>query len=799
MANTKVTTGVIKDDAVGADQLASNSVVTASIVDNAVLTAKIQDQNVTTAKIANASVTVSKMAPNSVDSDQYVDGSIDTAHIADSQITSAKLDTNIAVGGTLTLGSHLIMGDGDILKMGASADLQIYHDGDHSRIVDAGTGNLSLQGNDFRLKNSDASATYMEAANGGSVSLFYAGSKKFETASGGVTVTGTLTADDLEIDSGTLSVDASNNRVGIGTTSPARKLVVENDASTSDNSSISIISGNAGFAQLLLGDSDADVRGYLAYQNSDDSLQIGGNGTERMRITSAGAVEIKGSSTTTNAQAFITNDNSVLTIGSSVSGSVVKDISFNSPSAMMYIDGSSGCVGIGTSSPSSYDSRSNNLVVGDSGDAGITIFSGATSNARLQFAPSGSTGLDNGLIDYDNNDDSMAFATGGTERMRIASNGYLIAQSASQVRLVLGSTGNSSNNTSNWIRGTGNELGLNSGGGNIGIEINGSAKATINTAGQILLNSLGTTTPTFAFINDPNTGMSRPTTDTLNFCTAGAERMRINHQGNISFGTQSVSPSISQFFNAISGNYGGHFMTQNNSVPVTSIGNNFFINNSTQNQRVLARAAQNFQLDHLGNFRFQSVASGSAGETNFTFTEHMILDINGRLGIGDMVPSFKLEVASNAGTDGTVCGLKDIGNHGSNRDYIRFFNSSSAIAGRIEHTSSTGVTYVTSSDYRMKENIRPLENGLSRVQQLKPVKFDWIENKESCEGFIAHEVDEVFTEAVAGKKDAEEMQGVDYGRITPLLVKAIQEQQAQIDIQNTLITNLTARIETLEG
>ena len=45
----------------------------------------------------------------------------------------------------------------------------------------------------------------------------------------------------------------------------------------------------------------------------------------------------------------------------------------------------------------------NNLVVGDSGDAGITIFSGATSNARLQFAPSGSTGLDNGLIDYDNN------------------------------------------------------------------------------------------------------------------------------------------------------------------------------------------------------------------------------------------------------------------------------------------------------------------------------------------------------------------------------------------------------------
>ena len=80
----------------------------------------------------------------------------------------------------------------------------------------------------------------------------------------------------------------SSGRVGIGTSSPARKLVVENDASTSDNSSISIISGNAGFAQLLLGDSDADVRGYLAYKNSDDSLQIGVNNSERMRIDSSG-------------------------------------------------------------------------------------------------------------------------------------------------------------------------------------------------------------------------------------------------------------------------------------------------------------------------------------------------------------------------------------------------------------------------------------------------------------------------------------------------------------------------------
>jgi hypothetical protein len=218
MANTKVTSGVIKDDAVGADQLASNSVVTASINDNAITTAKIADDAILTAKISNSAITNAKMSANSVDSDQYVDASIDTAHIRDAQITSAKLDTNISVSGELTVGSHLNMGDGDILKMGAGADLQIYHDGSHSYIDEIVTGDLRIRSNSAiaLLKSSD-NADMLLAVPDGAVSLYYAGAKKLETASGGVTVTGTLTADDLEIDSGTLSVDASNNRVGIGT------------------------------------------------------------------------------------------------------------------------------------------------------------------------------------------------------------------------------------------------------------------------------------------------------------------------------------------------------------------------------------------------------------------------------------------------------------------------------------------------------------------------------------------------------------------------------------------------------
>lgn len=112
--------------------------------------------------------------------------------------------------------------------------------------------------------------------------------------------------------------------------------------------------------------------------------------------------------------------------------------------------------------------------------------------------------------------------------------------------------------------------------------------------------------------------------------------------------------------------------------------------------------------------------------------------------------------------------------------YQSFFSGSN-IAGTISGNTTTSVSYNTSSDYRMKKNIKPLENGLKRLCELKPVKFDWKENDSSTEGFIAHEVQEIFPDAISGEKDGELMQGMDYGRITPLLVKAIQELTAKVE------------------
>ena len=107
---------------------------------------------------------------------------------------SAKLattSTGVAVTGNATFG------DNGKAIFGAGTDLQIYHDGTHSRVVDAGTGNLNLQGDNLRLKTADAVGTYLEANNGGAVTITYNSSPKLATTSTGIDVTGVITTDGM--------------------------------------------------------------------------------------------------------------------------------------------------------------------------------------------------------------------------------------------------------------------------------------------------------------------------------------------------------------------------------------------------------------------------------------------------------------------------------------------------------------------------------------------------------------------------------------------------------------------------
>jgi hypothetical protein len=130
----------------------------------------------------------------------YIGSASDTDAIQIEADGDVVMSQDLAISGTLgvtgetTLATHLNMGDNDIIKLGASSDLQLYHDGSNSYITDAGTGGLIFKSNTYSFRNAADNEQVMLASEDGAVTLYYDNAVKLATASGGVNVTGTLTA-----------------------------------------------------------------------------------------------------------------------------------------------------------------------------------------------------------------------------------------------------------------------------------------------------------------------------------------------------------------------------------------------------------------------------------------------------------------------------------------------------------------------------------------------------------------------------------------------------------------------------
>ncbi len=123
-------------------------------------------------------------------------------------------------------------------------------------------------------------------------------------------------------------------------------------------------------------------------------------------------------------------------------------------------------------------------------------------------------------------------------------------------------------------------------------------------------------------------------------------------------------------------------------------------------------------------------------------------------------------------------------------EFLEFFDGGARI-GHIAADSTSSVAYTTTSDARQKTDVEPYPNGLADVMDMRPVKFRWKEEDGSggqeSRGFIAQEMQTVFPWAVSGTDNGEPItkdnppMGMDYGRITPALVAALQELKAQHD------------------
>ena len=161
------------------------------VIDNLQVTGTTTTLETATLNVEDKNITVNY---STGDSSATADGSGLTFQDAVDASNDATILWN-ATNDEFDFSHGITLPDSQKITFGAGSDLQIYHDGSHSRLVDSGTGNFIIQAGEFRVNTSNDSEAMIKGNENGNVELYYDASKKLETTSTGVTVTGALLED----------------------------------------------------------------------------------------------------------------------------------------------------------------------------------------------------------------------------------------------------------------------------------------------------------------------------------------------------------------------------------------------------------------------------------------------------------------------------------------------------------------------------------------------------------------------------------------------------------------------------
>ena len=368
----------------------------------------------------------------------------------------------------------------------------------------------------------------------------------------------------------------------------------------------------------------------------------------------------------------------------------------------------------------------------------------------------------------------------------------------------IGSNSLQSNTTANFVTAVGNHaLRYNTTGGNNTAV--GSGALEFNTTGE--LNS--------AFGYD---ALKKNTTGSRNTATGvNALVENTTGSGNVATGFNSLKTNTTGSNNTATGQ--NSLALNTTGYDNTALGESALYPNTTGyrntavGQGALKNNSTGFENSALGE---GTLANNTTGQYNSAFGRESLHNSNGdnntaigwRAGFqtGSNNTSVGWQAGYTAGTNNTAIGSgADFGANLTNATAIGYqANASASNSIRLGNASVTviggQVAWTAASDSRIKKNIVNSTYGLATVLKLRPVEYNLTSNDLKQVGFIAQEVQKLVPEVVTGKEgdlSKGEILGITYSNLVPVLTKAIQEQQKQIEDQNAKIAAQQKQIEEL--
>ena len=331
--------------------------------------------------------------------------------------------------------------------------------------------------------------------------------------------------------------------------------------------------------------------------------------------------------------------------------------------------------------------------------------------------------------------------------------------------------------------------------GSLALKTNGTTTAvTINSSQGVEFNAGTAALPSITTTGDTNTGIFFPAADTIAFSEGGAEAMRIDSSGNVSVGATSSSsqafrvsqtalPAVPSGFYCSAGDGAGAYQYGITRVDATN-----------------GRGFQFLSSLGAGNLPFYSISVGTAASTiaGMTFSEAMRIDSSGNLLVGT--------TSTTIGTANFGINVSQAGGIFASRNedgsVVVFYTGGNAGAFRVlgnGNAQNTNNSYGAISDVKLKENIVDASPKLADLMQVKVRNYNLIGSTTKQIGVVAQELETIFPAMIdetpdkdeEGNKLSTKTKAVKYSVFVPMLIKAIQEQQA-------LIQSLTTRITVLE-